>query len=88
MKEFLKQLKLIFFPETIKDVWYNAPAHMSNKEYTVFDKNGNYIPCKVGLKILFNNGKVYEVTSMWKDRPYSDWLYPSDCIQCNLERIK
>lgn len=81
-------------PKYKKDFWYNLSVHTGSKEqgYTVFDEQGNYISCKAGNRIEFTKdlegyALIYEVTRFWKERPWSDWLYPSDCINCDLKFV-
>ena len=87
LQDLIKRFKLKFFPETKKDFWYNYAAHTSDAGYSVFDKNKKYIDCRKGLVIDFVDGTVWEVTKI-RRQAGGDWLYESDCIQCNLKRIK
>lgn len=78
-------------PKIVKNVWYNRSNNMSDEKHPIiFDENGEYIPCKVGLIVSFkdlSNGKVayYKVIKMWTERPWSDWLHPSDAVNCDLK---
>lgn len=71
-------------------VWYNHHVHDRKAYPVVFDKEGNYIDCKVGVKLLMGKTKsgdniYYKVTSYHRDRPWSDWLYSSDSIKCTMK---
>ena len=76
-------------PKHIKNIWYNRAVHCSNEKFPeVWDKEGKYINCTVGLKVKMyelKNGKFayYKVVKTKKSKG-SDWLYPSDSINCDL----
>jgi hypothetical protein len=76
-------------PKHKKDVWYNQSNNMSDRKYPIiFDKNKKYIDCKIGLEVIMDitkDGKnvYYKVTKIRKTKG-SDWLYPSDAINCDL----
>ena len=81
-------------PKYKKNVWYNQSNNMSERIYPIiFDDNKNYIDCEVGLEVVMgkHGDKLiyYKVTKMRRTRG-SDWLYPSDAINCDLKfnRIK
>jgi len=87
-KEFLKRIKNKS-PKYIKDVWYNVTVWNKERKYPIiFDKNDNYINCKLGLKVVMkeleNNEKVYyEVVKLY-DRQGGDYYYSSDATYCDL----
>ena len=77
-------------PNKIKNVWYNQSHYIDDKKFPIiFDEKGNYIDCRIGDKVIMmktkdNRNVYYEVTSIKSTRG-SDWLYPSDCINCDLK---
>mgnify|MGYP003671009134 FL=1 len=77
-------------PKYKKDVWYNQSNNMSDRKYPIiFDSNKSYIDCKIGLEVIMgvtkdNKNIYYKVVKMKKTRG-SDWLYPSDAINCDLK---
>ncbi len=83
----MKKLLLILFPKYKNDFWYNHTIHSSDVNYSVFDEKGAYINCVVGLEIQLKDG-LYKVIKVWRHNPGGDWLYPSDCIQCDLKKIQ
>ena len=77
------------YPKEIKNIWYNLNAHSSKTDYPkVFNSDGRYICCEVGLKCkMFKTEKgeavIYEVIKMWWQ--IGDWLYDSDAIHCDMK---
>ena len=76
------------FPKHKKDVWYNYAIHSKGECPIVFDKNKQYIECEIGTIVqmgITECGKkvFYKVTEKWRTRG-SDFLYPSDAINCNM----
>lgn len=73
-----------------KDVWYNISNNISKELYPIiFDKDKNYIDCEMGLKVVMGktkDGKLiyYKVVKIRRTKG-SDWLYPSDAINCDLK---
>ena len=69
---------------------YNLAIHSSSNKYPhVFDDKGKYIPCQVGLKVIMSHTEdgrpvYYEVVKIIRSRG-GDWLYDSDCINCDLK---
>lgn len=79
-------------PKYKKNIWYNRSLHVGeNPGYPlIFDEKGKYIPCKVGNIVLMGTTKegnyeiYYKIIKFWKT-PGSDWLYPSDSINCDMK---
>jgi len=88
----MKLLKRLRYrlPKYKEDIWYNRSVWMSNKTYPlVFDDNQKYINCEVGLEVLMGITKsglgiYYEVIKVFKTRG-SDFIHPSDAINCDLK---
>lgn len=88
MMNFIQRLKNKL-PEYKYQVWYNHSAHTRQVVYPIiFDKDGKYIDCKVGLKCIM--GKTdkgqdiyYEVTDI--NYRSGDWLYDTDGIKCDMK---
>lgn len=86
MLNFFKRLKY----KDINNVWYNSHVYDRNNYPVIFDKEGNYIDCKIGQKLIMgktDSGKniYYEVVGYYRERPWADWLYPSDAIRCKMK---
>jgi hypothetical protein len=79
------------YPKYIKDVWYNASLYITDKDKypKVFDKDNKYIGCKIGLIVKMfeteDNKSVFYKVINTRIEYGSDWLYPSDAIQCDLK---
>ncbi len=76
------------FPIQMKNVWYNYGVHSKGNYPIVFDENKKYIECEIGTVVqmgeTYCNKKVfYKVVKMWRTRG-SDFLYPSDAINCDM----
>lgn len=89
MKRFIQRL-INRLPLYEKDIWYNISNNISERKYPViFDENGRYINCKIGLSVLMGRTKsgkgiYYKVVKMWRTSG-GDWLYDTDAINCNLK---
>ena len=88
MRNFIQRI-LNKLPKYKYGVWYNYHIH-NRKEYPiVFDSNGEYIDCEVGVKLIMGKTKrneniYYEVVS-YKYGRQGDWLYDSDRINCKMK---
>lgn len=89
MRKFIQRL-INRLPKYYKNIWYNR-SHWIEKEIypKVFDEKGIYIDCRIGIKVLMGQTKsgrgiYYEVFKI-KHKRGSDWLYPSDAIDCDLK---
>ena len=77
-------------PKYYKSVWWNASCHMEQSKYpNVFDKNNEYIRCKLGVEVIMGKTKagddiLYKVIKVWHTGG-SDWLYETDSYICNME---
>ena len=76
-------------PKRIKNMWYNRSVHIGKEKFPeVWDKEGNYINCTVGLKVKMYELKnekfaYYKVVKIKKSKG-GDWLYSSDNIDCDI----
>lgn len=77
-------------PKYKKDVWYNRSNNIEDEKYPIiFNSNNSYIDCSIGLEVVMgltkdNKNIYYKVVKIRKTRG-SDWLYPSDAINCDLK---
>jgi len=77
-------------PKYKKDIWYNISNNIPDKKYPIiFNKDGRYIDCKLGLEVIMGvtkkgNKIYYKVIKIRRTRG-SDWLYPSDASNCDLK---
>jgi len=76
-------------PKHIKDIWWNRSVHMDEKFPIVSWQEIGYLNCKKGLIIPMRqlsdgNYAYYKVIKITWTRG-SDWLYPSDAINCDLK---
>lgn len=71
-------------------VWYNHHAHDRKAYPIIFDADKKYIDCKIGVKLVMGETKdgekiYYKVVKYWRERPWADWLYETDCINCHMK---
>ena len=89
MKKLLTRL-IHRLPNRINNVFYNQSNYIEAEKFPViFDENGEYIDCRIGVKsvmLITKCGKkaYYEVVKIRTTRG-SDWLYPSDAINCDFK---
>lgn len=88
MMQFIQRLKNRL-PKYKYDVWYNYHAHDRKQYPIIFDKDGKYIDCNVGIKLIMGEtktgGKIYYEIMSYKYGRRGDWLYETDRINCKMK---
>lgn len=77
------------FPQYYYNKWYNSEVYSKDSYPKVFNTEGRYIDCKIGVEVkmgVTSDGKdvMYKVTKIHYQRG-SDYLYSSDGTYCNLK---